>query len=141
MGEAAPEINATTLDRKPLTLKDFAGKYVLVDFWATWCGPALAQIPQLQDVYDAFGKDERFAILSLSVDESIDKPREFQQERKLPWSQGFLGGGLHGEKVRAYGVQAVPALVLIGPDGKIIAQGLRGEDVKKAVAKALEQTP
>jgi len=138
-GAVAPEIEATTLDGAPLSLKDFAGKYVLLDFWATWCGPCLAEIPNLQDAHDTFGKDERFAILSLSIDETIDEPRKFQETRKLPWSQGFLKGEFDGPK--AYGVRAIPAFVLIGPDGKIVARGMRGEEIKKAVAEALEKTP
>ena len=132
-------IEATTLDGKPLTLEDFKGKYVLLDFWATWCGPCIAEIPQLQAVHDAFGKDERFAILSLSVDEKIDEPRKFQEKRKLPWSQGFLGGGIHGPTPGRFGVRAIPAFVLVGPDGKIVARGMRGEEIKKAVEKALEK--
>ena len=138
-GADAPPVDATTLDGAPLTLKDFAGKYVLLDFWATWCGPCLAEIPQLQQVYDAFGEDDRFAILSLSVDEKIDEPRAFQEKRKLPWSQGFLSGGLHGPKPGGFGVRAIPAFVLVGPDGKIVARGMRGAEIKKAVEAALEK--
>jgi thiol-disulfide isomerase/thioredoxin len=136
-GKVAPPIEATALDGKPLTLGDFKGKYVLLDFWATWCGPCIGEIPQLQAVQDAFGKDERFAILSLSVDETIEEPKKFQEKRALPWSQAFLGAGIHGPTPGTYGIRAIPALVLVGPDGKIVARGMRGDDIKKEVAKAL----
>ena len=82
-------------------------------------------------------KDDRFAILSLSVDETIDEPRAFQAKRKLPWNQAFLAGGLHGDQPGKFGVRAIPAFVLVGPDGKIVARGMRGDDIKKAVARAL----
>ena len=140
-GAIAPAIDATTLDGKPLKLSDFSGQYVLLDFWATWCGPCIGEIPQLQAIHDAFGSDERFAILSLSVDEKIEEPRKFQEKRKLPWSQAFLGGGIHGPIPGTFGVVAIPAFVLIGPDGKIVARGMRGEEIKKAVAEALAKTP
>ena len=136
-GAVAPALDATTLDGAPVSLKDFAGKFVLLDFWATWCGPCLGEIPNLQDIHDTFAEDERFALLSLSIDETIDEPRKFQETRKLPWNQGFLKGEFDGPK--AYGVRAIPAFVLVGPDGKIVARGMRGEEIKKAVAEALEK--
>ena len=136
-GTVAPSIDATTLDGKALTLGDFRGKYVLLDFWATWCGPCLGEIPQLQAVQDAFGKDERFAILSVSVDEKIEEPKRFQDKRRLPWTQAFLSGGMHGPTPGAFGIRAIPAFVLVGPDGKIVARGMRGDDIKKEVVKAL----
>ena len=110
-------------------------------FWATWCGPCIGEIPQLQAVHDAFGKDEMFAILSLSVDEKIEEPRKFQEKRRLPWSQAFLGGGVHGSTAGTFGIRAIPAYVLVGPDGRIVARGLRGDDIKKEVAKALATKP
>ena len=88
-GTVAPPIEATTLDGKPLKLDDFKGKYVLLDFWATWCGPCIGEIPQLQAVHDAFGKDERFAILSLSVDEKIEEPQEIPGETPAAVDAGF----------------------------------------------------
>jgi len=140
-GKLAPAFEATTLDGRPLKLEDFRGKYVLLDFWATWCGPCIAEIPQLQAVHDSFGRDDRFAILSLSVDEKVDEPRRFQEKRKLPWSQAFLGTGIQGPVPASFGVRAIPAFVLIGPDGKIVARGMRGKDIKKEVARALGKTP
>ena len=140
-GAVAPPIEATTLDGKPLKLEDLKGKYVLLDFWATWCKPCIGEIPQLQAVQEAFGKDERFAILSLSVDEKIDEPKKFQEKRKLPWTQAFLGVGIHGPIPGTFGVRAIPAFVLVGPDGKIIARGMRGADIKKEVAQALATKP
>ncbi len=139
-GTVAPPLEATTLDGKPLTLGDFKERFVLLDFWATWCGPCIAEIPNLRSVYDAFRNDQRFAILSLSVDEKIETPTKFQEKRQLPWSQGFLGGGIRGATYNAFGIRAIPAFVLIGPDGRIIARGMRGGDIKKAVAKALAKT-
>jgi thiol-disulfide isomerase/thioredoxin len=140
-GAIAPEFEATTLDGKPVRLSDFKGRYVLLDFWATWCGPCIGEIPLLKAIQDAFGKDERFAILSLSVDEKIEEPRKFQEKRRLPWSQAFLGKGIHGPIPGSFGVDAIPAFVLVGPDGKIVARGMRGEDIKKAVAEALAKAP
>jgi RNA polymerase sigma factor (sigma-70 family) len=136
-GAIAPAIEGTTLDGRPLKLADFHGRYVLLDFWATWCGPCIAELPQLQAVHDTFGNDKRFAILSVSVDEKIDEPRKFQETRKLPWTQAFLGGGIHGPTPGKFGIRAIPAFVLVGPDGRIVARGMRGEEIKKAVAKAL----
>lgn len=140
-GAVAPMIEAMTLDGKALRLDEFKGKYVLLDFWATWCAPCLGEIPQLQAVHEAFGKDERFAILSVSVDETVEEPRKFQEKRKLPWTQAFLGGGIHGPVPGTFGVQAIPAFVLVGPDGRIVARGMRGDEIKKEVAKALGKMP
>ena len=80
---------------------------------------------------------DRFAILSLSVDEKIDEPKRFQEKRQLPWTQAFLAGGMHGPIPGTFGIRAIPAFVLVGPDGKIVARGMRGDNIKKEVARAL----
>ena len=80
--------------------------------------------------------DHRYTILSVSVDEKIDEPKRLQENRKLPWIQAFLAGGMHGTIPGAFGIRAIPAFVLVGPDGKIVAREMRGDDIKKEVARA-----
>ncbi|MDG3007622.1 sigma-70 family RNA polymerase sigma factor [Paludisphaera mucosa] len=140
VGDVAPAIDAVTLEGEPLRLEDFAGKTVLLAFWATWSGAGLREIDQIRNVHAAFAGDDRLAIVSLSLDASVDAPREFQEGRRLPWSMGFLKGGLSGLDA-ACGVQAVPAFVLVGPDGRIVARGMQGEGIEEAVAKALRRSP
>jgi RNA polymerase sigma factor (sigma-70 family) len=136
-GDPAPRFEAKTLDGRSIKLEDIRGKYVLLDFWATSCEPCMSEIPSLQAIHGAFSRDERLVILSLSIDETIEIPRQFQEKWKRPWMQGFLGKGIDGAVPARYGVRAIPAFVLIGPDGKIVAKGMRGEEIQKAVSRAL----
>jgi thiol-disulfide isomerase/thioredoxin len=138
VGDAAPSFAAQTLAGMPLKLEDFHGKFVLLDFWETGCAPCARDIPQLHAIQEAFGRDERFVMLTLSVDETIDAPRQFQEKRPLPGIQGFLGKGIDGAVPDSYGVRAIPALVLVGPDGKIVAKGMEGAEIQNAVARALK---
>jgi thiol-disulfide isomerase/thioredoxin len=136
-GQAAPEFAVKTVDGKPLNLSDFRGKFVLLDFWATWCGPCLAEVPHLKKVHEEFGKNERFAMVSLSLDDRPDEPKEFAKKNGLGWTQGFLGDWSQDKVTRSYGVQGIPSVWLIGPDGKVVATGLRGEAIAPAVREAL----
>lgn len=138
VGQAVPSFEVETLDGGRLALEDFRGKYLLLDFWATWCGPCIAEIPELEAVHDRFGDEARFAMLSLSLDAEQEAPRQFVEERGLPWLQGFLGDWIDGGVQDAYHVEAIPAIILIGPDGKLVARGLRGDAIGAAVARALE---
>ncbi len=137
VGDAAPAFEIKTIDGKPLRLADYRGKYVLLDFWATWCGPCRGETPHLKAVQDAFGKDDRFAMVGLSLDEKPEEPRKYASDCDLHWPQGFLGEWSKSDVPDHYGVRGIPSIWLIGPDGKVVAKDLRGERIKDTVAKAL----
>jgi peroxiredoxin len=136
-GDTAPLFETVTTDGQPLKLADFRGKYVLMDFWATWCGPCVAEMPNLKAVYDKHSKDPRFAMVSLSVDAQVAQPIDFAKKNDIKWIQGFLGEWQKSPVPDQYGVEGIPEIFLIGPDGKIMARDLRGPEVDAAVTEAL----
>ena len=137
VGEEAPGFEIKTTDDKALKLADFRGKYVLLDFWATWCGPCVAETPNLKSVYEQFGKREDFVMIGLSLDNDKEKPMAYAKEKGTQWIDGFLGDWGKDEVTKKYGVRGIPSIWLIGPDGKVVAKDLRGEAISEAVKKAL----
>ena len=112
------------------------GKVAVISFSGSWCGPCVAETPNLKAVWEALGKNEKFAMLGLSVDEKVDEPRDYAKENGIQWVQGFLGewnNPAAKEAMSAYGVQGIPSIWLIGPDGKVVAKDLRGEKMKETV--------
>lgn len=90
-GEMAPEFSAKTLEGKAFKLSDYRGKHVLLDFWATWCGPCRGETPNLKAVYEKYGRREDFVMIGLSLDKDVDKPLAYAKENGCAWVDGFLG--------------------------------------------------
>ncbi|SKC45709.1 TlpA disulfide reductase family protein [Ohtaekwangia koreensis] len=123
-----PYVDFTMNDIKgnPVKLSSYAGKYVLLEFWASWCGPCRAENPNLREQYAKF-KDKGFNILGVSLDDKEDRWSKALEKDNLPWTQVSDLKGWHNAAAIQYGVRAIPANFLISPEGKIIARDLRGE--------------
>jgi peroxiredoxin len=141
VGSVAPTFEAATFDGKQLKLSDYRGKYVLLDFWATWCGPCVAEMKHLERLHESMKADGRLVIVSVSVDDRIDEPSRFLKERKLPWPQAFAGALSKSSARRQFGVGAIPSIWLIDPEGKIVAKEIFGDQIDEAIGKAMKSKP
>ena len=138
VGQEAPPFEITTTEGKTVKLADYRGKYVLLDFWATWCGPCTGETPNLKAVFEQYGKRDDFVMMGLSLDQDKEKPIAYAKEKGTGWIDGFLGDWEKDEVTKKYGVRGIPSIWLIGPDGKVVAKGLRGEGILEAVKSVLE---
>jgi peroxiredoxin len=139
LADTAPDFSAPGFDGSTIKLSDFRGKYVLLVFWATWCGPCLGETRYLKQVYATYGLDKRFVMIGLSFDEQPNDPMQYTQKKGLNWRQGFLGDMETSPVASAYGVGGIPMIWLISPEGKIAAMHLRGDRTLAAVAAALKK--
>ena len=137
IGVPAPEFTQNDATGKPVSLSSFKGKYVLVDFWASWCGPCRGENPNVVKTFEKY-HSKGFDILGVSLDNKKDKWTEAIKIDKLAWTQVSDLKGWKNSVAELYGVQAIPANFLIDKDGKIIAKGLRGEVLEKKLAETLK---
>ena len=129
VGAEAPDFTMATTEGEPMALSSLRGKVVLVDFWASWCGPCRKENPNVIAVYKKFHA-KGFEILGVSLDDKKDKWLAAIEKDGLPWSHVSDLQGWNSEAAKMYGVDAIPFTVLIDKEGKIIAKGLRGKDLE-----------
>lgn len=139
IGAPAPAITQRTPTGQSVSLADYRGKYVLVDFWASWCTPCRQENPAVLKAYNAF-KSRNFEVLGVSLDEERTRDKWVQAiaDDHMPWTQVSDLGGFEGEAAKRYGIQSIPQNFLVDPSGKIVAANLRGEELMTALAKFIK---
>ncbi len=137
VGEIAPDFTQNDPDGKPVKLSDFRGKYVLVDFWASWCGPCRAENPNVVAAFNKY-KGKNFTILGVSLDRERDPWLKAITDDKLTWTHVSDIKYWDNEVAKMYGVRSIPANFLLDKTGKIVGRNLRGDALEAALAKLVK---
>ncbi len=136
----APPFSINTIDGKQISLDGLAGKVVLIDFWATWCGPCREALPHIRDIAHRF-QEQPLVVISISLDKDEDKWKEFVAKNQMTWLQ-YRDGSFNGQIAKSFGVTAIPATFTIDADGVLEDQHVGDANIegklKKLVASAAE---
>lgn len=134
------ELEGTTLEGKKFNIAEYKGKVVLVDFWATWCGPCIAELPNVKRLYEEY-HDKGFEVVGISLDDNAGDVAAFAKDKKLPWIQLLPAKdespGFESPLAKFFGIRFIPMMFLVDKDGKVTAMNVRGRALAEAVPKLL----
>ncbi|MSU50036.1 MAG: TlpA family protein disulfide reductase [Opitutus sp.] len=133
------DIAFTAVDGRAVDLKNLRGKVVLIDFWATWCGPCIAELPNIKKVYAAY-HDQGFEIVGISLDRDSDRQKliDFTAKENMPWPQHYDGKYWKNEISTRYAIDSIPAMFLLDQDGKVVSTSARGSKLESEVKRLLK---
>ena len=137
LGMPVPDFSATDLDGNQISLRDYRGKVVLLDFWVFWSPPCIAEMPEVKKIYDTY-KDEGFEIIGVSLDDEEVILQNYVKENDIPWQQIFDQGSGEDSLVQQYGIGDIPEMWLIDREGRLITHKARGADLERLVAAAVK---
>lgn len=138
IGHKAPEFTVTGIDGKPINLSDYKGKYVMLDFWASWCAPCRAENPNVVKAYAAY-KGKGFNILGISLDVTKDDWKKAIAADKLTWAHGSDLQRFDGPTERLYHIEAIPSNFIIDPQGNIVAKNVTGQALEDFLNKTFNK--
>ena len=136
VGAKFPDFAEKDLAGNALTLSALKGKVVLVDFWATWCGPCVGELPNVIAAYQKYHA-KGFEVVGISLDEDQGKLTSFLKEKGMTWAQYFDGKGWQNKLAVKYGIESIPATFLLDGEGTIVAKELRGDALENELARRL----
>ena len=139
MGQQYIDFSMQTPEGETVNLSDFVSKnqYTLIDFWASWCGPCRKEMPHVVEAYKAF-KNKGFGIVGVSLDNNADKWKEAIGTLNITWPQMSDLQGWNNAGAKLYGVNSIPATVLVDQNGTIVARGLRGNAIQEKLNELLK---
>jgi thiol-disulfide isomerase/thioredoxin len=138
VGALVNDFELPDVNEKTHKLSDFKGKYVLLDFWASWCGPCKVEMKHLKEIYDEL-KSDKIVFISISLDDDKEKWHQALPTVEIPWVSLWNPTGMKNSKfITEFGFNQIPFIVFISPDGRIIAKGLRGDEVKHTILKHIK---
>ena len=142
MADAKPanlDFTMKDLDGKDVSLASFKGKVILLNFWATWCGPCKFEMPAVKAIHEEFARRGDVVVVGMCLDETIPPAVTYATENGYAWQHVFLGPWQATDIPEKFGVRGIPTTVLIGPDGKVIAAAAQAAEVHRGLTELLNK--